>query len=259
MLSLATSFGADTNSPTSGSLAQAQATAPGPDSPAVTGQTDSTPNLPYGVEDILKLSRAQISEDIILNYIHNSGIVYNLKPQDILYLRSQGVSDTVLSAMLNQRKLVADAAAAQAAAAQAQSQPPAPPATPPDQTASGQNPVAPVYTQPPPAAPQPAPSSVYVIPYPPAENAYDGYPGYPGYPVYPDFYGGYYGPYYGSYYGYYGGPVVSLGFGFGGWGHYDHDFHGGHFEGGHFGGGHFGGGHFGGGHSGGGHFGGGHR
>src|SRR4029077_18713742 len=34
--------------------------------------------LPYGVEDVLKLSRAQIGDDITLNYIQNNGTIYNL-------------------------------------------------------------------------------------------------------------------------------------------------------------------------------------
>src|SRR3974390_247873 len=49
--------------------------------------------LPYGVEDVLKLSKAQIGDEITLNYIRNSGTIYALSPQDIVYLRSQGVSE----------------------------------------------------------------------------------------------------------------------------------------------------------------------
>src|SRR5215471_5789507 len=49
--------------------------------------------LPYGVEEVLKLSRANISDDITINYIQSSGTIYNLTAQDIVYLRNQGVSD----------------------------------------------------------------------------------------------------------------------------------------------------------------------
>src|SRR5512147_2707641 len=71
---------------------------------------------PYGVEDVLKLTRAQVSEDVTLNYIRNSGTIYNLAPTDIVYLRNQGVSDRVVNTMLDQRKTVPAEAAAQAAA-----------------------------------------------------------------------------------------------------------------------------------------------
>jgi hypothetical protein len=49
------------------------------------------PRLPYGVADVVKLSRAQVSEEIIVSYIQNSGTVYSLEPKDILYLKDQGV------------------------------------------------------------------------------------------------------------------------------------------------------------------------
>jgi hypothetical protein len=75
--------------------------------------------LPYGVEDVLKLTKAQVSEDIIINFIHNSGTVYALGAQEIVYLKQEGVTDRVLNAMLEQHKRVGDVAAAQAAAAQA--------------------------------------------------------------------------------------------------------------------------------------------
>src|SRR5260370_15265943 len=89
--------------------------------PAVAAETPAaTPaapaKLPYGVEDVLKLSRAQISEDIILNYVQNSGTSYNLGAQDVIYLRNQGVSDRVVNAMLGQRQRAADAAAAEVVA-----------------------------------------------------------------------------------------------------------------------------------------------
>src|SRR5690242_21831820 len=45
--------------------------------------------LPYGIEDVVKLSRAQISDDVVINYIRNSGTIYTLGPQEIVYLRNQ--------------------------------------------------------------------------------------------------------------------------------------------------------------------------
>ena len=164
--------------------------------PAVTQPAPAAAvKLPYGVDDVLKLSRSSINEDIILNYIQNSGTIYNLAPQDIVYLRNQGVSDRVVGAMLNQRKQV-EAAAAQSAPQNAPAIPNAP-MVPDANTAQ----VAPVYDD---SAQQTAApsSSVYVIPYPQATAAYYGSYGYPYYSY----------PYYGSYYY---GPSIAFGFGFG--------------------------------------------
>lgn len=175
--------------------------------------------LPYGVEDVLKLSRAQIGETIILNYIQSSGTIYNLGPKDIVYLRDQGVSDTVINAMLTQRKRAELASQAAAAAAAQVGGPYAPGAgTAPlvaDAGAVGNAPTADqsvTYAE---APLTPPASSVYVIPY---SGAY---------------YGSYYPyPYYGSaYYGGWYGPSVAFGFRFGGHGSF-----GGHGFGGHGGG-----------------------
>ena len=87
--------------------ATAQTPAPTTTATSTPAPADSAPvKLPYGVEDVLKLSRAQVSEDVILNYIHNSGTIYNLSPKDIVYLRNEGVSDRVINTMLDQRKNV---------------------------------------------------------------------------------------------------------------------------------------------------------
>jgi hypothetical protein len=62
--------------------------------------------LPYGVEDVLKLSRAHVGDDIVVNYIRNTGTIYALSPQDVVYVRTQGVSDRVINTMIDQRKVV---------------------------------------------------------------------------------------------------------------------------------------------------------
>src|SRR5882762_7230072 len=107
--------------------------------------TRSPAPLPYGVEDILKLSKAKVSEEVVVSYIQNSGTIYNLKAQDIVYLRDEGVSDHIVSVMLGQSKYVAAN----------------PPAYAPPQPVQ---PMAPAqdYVQPAPVYTQPA-SSVYVI------------------------------------------------------------------------------------------------
>jgi hypothetical protein len=180
------------------------------------GQAAAAPaRLPYGVEDIVKLSRAQISEEIVLNYVRNSGTIYNLSPADIVVLRNEGVSDHVINAMLDQRKNVTEAAAKvqQAPAPNALTSTAAPPAAQPDYQVAPQP--APVYVD----SPAPA-SSLYVIPYPAATYAYyGGYSGYYGY------YGPYYRSYWGPYYRPYCGPRVVVGFGYGGGGHWHHHGH----------------------------------
>jgi hypothetical protein len=190
--------------------------AAGSGTPAATDT--AAPKLPYGVADVVKLNRAQVSEDVILTYVQNSGTVYNLGPQEIVYLHEQGVSDRVINTMQDQRKKATEATAQTA-----------PPAAPAPQTYADTATVAaaPAYYQPAPVCVQPAPvyvpaSTLYVIPY-----YGSGYYVSSGY--YRPYYGGYcgsYRPYYGSYYGgcYRPSVAVSVGFGFGGHG-YGHGFH----------------------------------
>src|SRR5665647_1501063 len=60
------------------------------------------PQLAYGVPQIVQLAQAKVSDDTIIAYIRNSGNGYGLNADQIIYLRLQGVSDAVLSAMLTQ-------------------------------------------------------------------------------------------------------------------------------------------------------------
>ena len=184
--------------------------------------------LPYGAGDILKLSRAQVGEEVTLNFIHNSGTIYNLAPNDIVYLHNEGVSDRVISAMLDQRRNVPAEMAAQSAASSAPAMAPAPVYQDPNAAAAAQASgqyapnyaqAAPVYAQP--EATYAPPSTAYAIPY--------SSPDY-----YPYYYGGY--PYYYGGYPYYYGPSVGFGFGFGGGRYYGGGFHGGGFGGGGHGG-----------------------
>ncbi|HUJ11429.1 MAG TPA: DUF6600 domain-containing protein [Verrucomicrobiae bacterium] len=57
-------------------------------------------NLSPGLQEVVKLSKAQMGDDVILAYIKNSGASYTLSADDILYLKSQGVSQNVISALL---------------------------------------------------------------------------------------------------------------------------------------------------------------
>jgi len=177
----------------------ASASAPDSAPAASTSQPNPAP-LSAGVEDILKLSRAHVSDDTIVAFIGYAGKIYNPSASEIVFLQQQGVTERVLNTMLNQRQKVAAYT------------PPVPPAQP---TASAPQ-YAPAYTQPQPAyvetvATAPA-STVYVIPatppsvysygYYPYSSAYYGY-SYPGASLTFGFGSGYYGGYYGGIY--YGG------------------------------------------------------
>ena len=163
---------------------------------SASAQETTAPQLAYGVPQILQMSQAKVGDDTIVAYIKNSGSSYGLNADQIIYLKQQGVSDAVLTAMLSQPKPGVA---------------PATPTTPaPEQT------TAPTATAVP--TPTPAPTVTY-IQTPPATTYYYYQPYY--YPYY------YYPAYYPVYYGY---PGVSFYYGWGG--HY----HGGYYYGGWHGG-----------------------
>ena len=186
--------------------------------PAAVSQ--AVPQLSYGVPQVLQRSQAKVGESTIITYIRNSGNNYGLDAAQIIYLRQQGVSDTVINAMINQRSQPAQTTSTAAATSQSYS--------------------ADATTQPAVTYVQTVPtSSVYVVPdtqtYQYNNWLYYQNPYYPYYSYYP----AYYYPY----------PAVSVSFGWGGrWGGWPGGGHDGGFRGGGFhGGGHDGGFHGGGG------------
>jgi len=56
--------------------------------------------VPPGVQDVVKLSQAGISDDVILAQIKNTGAFYNLTADQIIYLKNAGVSQTVIKALM---------------------------------------------------------------------------------------------------------------------------------------------------------------
>jgi hypothetical protein len=159
--------------------------------------SNPAPQLPYGVAQILQLSQAKVSDDTIVAYVRNSGNSYGLDANQIIFLRQQGVSDPVITAMLNQPKAGVSAYSEPAPSA-------SPAAAPADQTqataASNGGSTATYSTA------TVAPSVTYVQSVPSYPTYYySGYPYYYGY-GYPYYYG----------YGFY--PGVSVSFGYrGGW------------------------------------------
>ena len=58
------------------------------------------PSLPPGVQDVVKLAHAGMSDDVILAQVKSAGAMYNLSADQIIYLSSQGVSQNVIKALL---------------------------------------------------------------------------------------------------------------------------------------------------------------
>jgi len=92
------------------------------------GRAQSAPaNQSPQLQEVVKLTQAKMSDDVILQYVKNSGASYNLSADDILYLNSQGVSQAVISALLASKS----SAPAPTAAPVAPIAPVASPSTPP--------------------------------------------------------------------------------------------------------------------------------
>lgn len=200
---------------------------PATSAPAATGTAAQQPSEPVqlssGVGDILKMTRAKVSEDVTTAFIKNSGRSYQLSASEIVYLHNEGVTDQVINTMLSQSQRLAAGA-------------------PPKPSQAGVAPSSATLVESAQYTPASAPaSSVYVIP----SSTYYDYPYYPYYSYYP-------------YYGY-GYPWFSLGFGYWGGAYYGGGYywgnghHGGGYHGGHPGNGHPGGGNPGNGHPGGGY------
>jgi hypothetical protein len=62
----------------------------------------AAPPLAYGVSEIIQLSQAQVGDPTIVTFIKNSGNSYGLDAAQVIYLQQQGVSTSVINAMLSQ-------------------------------------------------------------------------------------------------------------------------------------------------------------
>ena len=88
-------------------------------------------NLSPSLQDVVKLTQTQMGDDVIITFIKNSGQSYNLSADDILYLHSQGVSQAVISTLLQSRGVASTPAAPPPAIPAPESPPPAAPVSPP--------------------------------------------------------------------------------------------------------------------------------
>jgi hypothetical protein len=51
------------------------------------------------IDDVIKMSRAGVSEDVIVNHIHNQGAAAPLQANDLIVLQQQGVTPRVVQAL----------------------------------------------------------------------------------------------------------------------------------------------------------------
>jgi hypothetical protein len=63
-------------------------------------QAQTPANLSPGLQEVVGLSKAQMADDVVIKYINNSGKSYHLTADDMLYLKGQGVSAPVISALI---------------------------------------------------------------------------------------------------------------------------------------------------------------
>jgi hypothetical protein len=195
LFSLAVLTAADTTAP---------AATPAP-APASVAAAPQPARISFAASEVLKLAHAKVNDDTIVAFVKQSTSAYSLTAEDIVYLRGEGITDRVLSAMLTAKPVggstaeIASAPAPTAITTSASS--PAPGQTAYPGGATAQPTV--TYVQSPPAVTY-VESSPTVVYAPPVVGSY-----YYGAPY------GYYG-YYGSYGWGYPRPGISVSLGFGG-------------------------------------------
>lgn len=80
---------------------------------ATVSEAQSTSTLSPDLQQVVTLSRQQISDDIITNYIKTSGKTYTLSADDIINLKEQGVSQPVITTLIQTSVPAGTAAASQ--------------------------------------------------------------------------------------------------------------------------------------------------
>jgi Family of unknown function (DUF6600) len=66
-------------------------------------QTSAT-NLPPAIQDVIKLTRAGITEEVILAELQRAGVSNKLSPDQLIYLSNQGVSQNVIRALVQREE-----------------------------------------------------------------------------------------------------------------------------------------------------------
>jgi hypothetical protein len=90
----------------------------------------ATPNLPAGVQDVVKMVKAGLNEDVVVAQIKHLGSGYNLSVDQIINLHDQGVTQNEIAALIANSTTASPSAPPSApAAAPAPTPPPTPTAT----------------------------------------------------------------------------------------------------------------------------------
>ena len=66
---------------------------------ATISQAQTPPSRAVVFSEVVKLSQAHQSDDVIMGYLKNSGAAYSLSADEIIYLNNQGVSQRVIAAL----------------------------------------------------------------------------------------------------------------------------------------------------------------
>lgn len=86
--------------------------------PAAAAATQNAANAPTylssSLQEVVKLTKAGVSDAVVLNYVQASRTAYSLDAQDIIQLRAEGVSTEVTTALIRQGEAVRKAEAAKA-------------------------------------------------------------------------------------------------------------------------------------------------
>ena len=67
---------------------------------AISGLAQTAPSLPPGVQDVVKLVKAGLGEEVVLAHIKNTGASYTLSADQIIYVHQQGVSENEMRALM---------------------------------------------------------------------------------------------------------------------------------------------------------------
>ncbi len=114
-----------------GSLEVTSAQSPAGPAPVV-GPGPGTSSLSQGAVEVVRMQASGMSDDVLLAYVQGAQAPFNLSADNVLYLQKLGFSSAVITAMLDQdRVLGGQPAPAPVMAAAAPVVAPAPPAAPP--------------------------------------------------------------------------------------------------------------------------------
>jgi hypothetical protein len=98
--------------------------------PATTAPATNASALSPDLQEVITLSKEQMGDEVITNYVLSTGKVYQLTADQIIYLKNQGVSSPVLNVLIQTASSANNAAAANAPVI-TENPPPAMPSSPP--------------------------------------------------------------------------------------------------------------------------------